>query len=58
MRVCSGSDPANPLNWSKRRKWVISVVGIVFAGMVSVNVSTKQYVSSTKRLLTMVFPGR
>ncbi|GAA5943732.1 hypothetical protein JCM1841_002539 [Sporobolomyces salmonicolor] len=32
-------DPANPLNWSKRRKWLISSVGILFCSLVSLSVS-------------------
>ncbi|BGP52748.1 hypothetical protein JCM8202v2_000304 [Rhodotorula sphaerocarpa] len=32
-------DPANPLNWSKRRKWLISSVGILFCALVSFSVS-------------------
>ncbi|TNY19571.1 major facilitator superfamily domain-containing protein [Rhodotorula diobovata] len=32
-------DPANPLNWSKRRKWLISSVGIGFCSLVSLSVS-------------------
>ncbi|BGP12470.1 hypothetical protein JCM10213v2_000387 [Rhodosporidiobolus nylandii] len=35
----SPSDPANPLNWSKRRKWTISSVGIAFCALVSLSVS-------------------
>ncbi|GAA5828189.1 hypothetical protein JCM11251_002628 [Rhodosporidiobolus azoricus] len=33
------SDPANPLNWSRRRKWAISSVGIIFCTFVSLSVS-------------------
>ncbi|GAA6035960.1 hypothetical protein JCM8097_005186 [Rhodosporidiobolus ruineniae] len=32
-------DPANPLNWSNRRKWMISLVGILFCSLVSLSVS-------------------
>ncbi|GAA5941346.1 hypothetical protein JCM3775_001548 [Rhodotorula graminis] len=32
-------DPANPFNWSKRRKWMISSVGIAFCSVVSISVS-------------------
>ncbi|BGP36441.1 hypothetical protein JCM10450v2_000341 [Rhodotorula kratochvilovae] len=32
-------DPKNPLNWSKRRKWAISCVGIAFCSLVSLSVS-------------------
>ncbi|GAA5922095.1 MFS transporter [Sporobolomyces koalae] len=32
-------DPANPFNWSKRRKWIISSVGIIFCALVSLSVS-------------------
>ncbi|GAA5972660.1 hypothetical protein JCM11641_002963 [Rhodosporidiobolus odoratus] len=32
-------DPANPLNWSKRRKWLMSAVGIGFCALVSLSVS-------------------
>ncbi|GAA5896292.1 MFS transporter [Sporobolomyces salmoneus] len=32
-------DPNNPFNWSKRRKWVISSVGIMFCALVSLSVS-------------------
>ncbi|GAA5866346.1 hypothetical protein JCM3774_006624 [Rhodotorula dairenensis] len=32
-------DPANPLNWSRRRKWLISWVGIGFCALVSFSVS-------------------
>ncbi|GAA5892117.1 hypothetical protein JCM6882_005699 [Rhodosporidiobolus microsporus] len=32
-------DPANPLNWSRRRKWAISSVGIIFCALVSLSVS-------------------
>ncbi|GAA5951045.1 hypothetical protein JCM3765_004662 [Sporobolomyces pararoseus] len=32
-------DPANPFNWSRRRKWVISSVGIMFCALVSLSVS-------------------
>ncbi|BGO94746.1 hypothetical protein NBRC10512_007307 [Rhodotorula toruloides] len=32
-------DPANPLNWSRRRKWIISSVGILFCALVSLSVS-------------------
>uniref|UniRef100_A0A0K3CDZ5 BY PROTMAP: gi/472587111/gb/EMS24610.1/ MFS polyamine transporter [Rhodosporidium toruloides NP11] gi/647394703/emb/CDR35936.1/ RHTO0S01e10528g1_1 [Rhodosporidium toruloides] n=1 Tax=Rhodotorula toruloides TaxID=5286 RepID=A0A0K3CDZ5_RHOTO len=32
-------DPANPLNWSRRRKWVISSVGSFFCTLVSLSVS-------------------
>ncbi|GAA5900772.1 hypothetical protein JCM5296_004891 [Sporobolomyces johnsonii] len=32
-------DPANPLNWSNRRKWLISSVGILFCSLVSLSVS-------------------
>ena len=38
--VSPRSDPENPLQWSKRRKWLISAVSIVYGGMVSVNVSS------------------
>ncbi|POY70315.1 hypothetical protein BMF94_6595 [Rhodotorula taiwanensis] len=33
------NDPANPLNWSRRRKWLISWVGIGFCALVSFSVS-------------------
>lgn len=33
------NDPANPLNWSRRRKWLISWVGILFCALVSFSVS-------------------
>ncbi|GAA5856216.1 hypothetical protein JCM8547_000825 [Rhodosporidiobolus lusitaniae] len=33
------NDPANPLNWSRRRKWMISSVGIFFCSLVSLSVS-------------------
>ncbi|GAA5997302.1 MFS transporter [Rhodotorula paludigena] len=32
-------DSANPLNWSRRRKWIISSVGIIFCCFVSLSVS-------------------
>ncbi|GAA6020209.1 hypothetical protein JCM10207_004371 [Rhodosporidiobolus poonsookiae] len=32
-------DPANPLNWSRRRKWFISSVGIMFCALVSLSVA-------------------
>ncbi|KAL8276146.1 hypothetical protein RQP46_011440 [Phenoliferia psychrophenolica] len=32
-------DPANPINWSRRRKWVISLAGILFCALVSLSVS-------------------
>ncbi|KAI5476873.1 Major Facilitator Superfamily protein [Pseudohyphozyma bogoriensis] len=32
-------DPANPLNWSKRRKWIITWLKIIYCGLVSMAVS-------------------
>ncbi|GAA6035825.1 hypothetical protein NBRC10512_007306 [Rhodotorula toruloides] len=37
--VVARSDPANPLNWSRRRKWVVSSVGSFFCTLVSLSVS-------------------
>lgn len=33
------SDPENPLNFPIRQKWIISSVGIIFCGLVSLSVS-------------------
>ncbi|GAA95213.1 uncharacterized protein L969DRAFT_15311 [Mixia osmundae IAM 14324] len=33
------TDPANPLNFSKARKWTISLIGILFCGVVSLSTS-------------------
>ncbi|KAK4050475.1 hypothetical protein OIO90_005058 [Microbotryomycetes sp. JL221] len=32
-------DPANPFNWSSRKKWTIASIGICFCSLVSVSVS-------------------
>ncbi|KAM0755764.1 MFS general substrate transporter [Meredithblackwellia eburnea MCA 4105] len=32
-------DPANPFNWSKRRKWAVSLSGIFFCALASMSVS-------------------
>lgn len=31
--IVACSDPENPLNWSPRRKWLISIIGIMFSVM-------------------------
>lgn len=33
-------DPQNPLNWSKRRKWVVTTLGLMYTSIVSVAVTS------------------
>ncbi|GAA6059611.1 hypothetical protein JCM10212_005110 [Sporobolomyces blumeae] len=53
-------DPENPFNWTRRRKWIISGVGIMFCALVSLSVSAYSIAAAniqqdldTSRLLTI-----